>query len=182
MKYKFKPQTGLLVAGLLAASYANACLYQATAVKCVASGDTIDTIYWNSDYSNYKSLGLGSQPVTATQDWWVTANGSSGYLSYQTTGHGTNYTNYRADNGTVNTKYCSGPAQFKDFSLHSTSVTWVPNTANSDGLAATYGGLINNPTLYNMPAPYQIYSPYVVNGVVTLVSGGADTTSSTCQQ
>jgi hypothetical protein len=164
MKYKLKPQTALLVGGLLAASYANACLYQATSVLCAASGDTIDTIYWNSDYTG----GTGKQPVTATMDWVVVANGSSSQFSFTGAGfHGTNYSGYIADNGTFNSTYCSGPAQFKDFSLHSTSVTWVANSANTDGLKAT---------------AYPIYSRYLVNGVNTIHSGGADTTSSTCTQ
>jgi len=47
MKYKFKPQTGILVAGMLAASYASACFWQQTDAICFASGTSVDTIYWN---------------------------------------------------------------------------------------------------------------------------------------
>jgi len=155
MKYKFKSQTGILVAGLLAASYANACFYQQTASLCFASGATVDTIYWAGDNAH------GTSDVKASSDWWMLANGSTGYLTYSAPGTGPGHSAQTTDNGSK--PLCHGPASFKDYTLDTISVTdWVPNSAN---LSADNAGLSN----------YATYSTYT-----SLTSGTA--TGSTCTQ
>ena len=42
MKYKFKPQKAILVAGVLAAAYAEACWYQNTSAVCFTAGAKVD--------------------------------------------------------------------------------------------------------------------------------------------
>src|SRR5271166_2167209 len=119
MKYKFKPQTCLLVAGLLAATYAEACYYQNTSVLCVANGVTVDTHNW------LDNTGTGIT-LTATTDWVVSY--TSPHLVWQSTGAGgaTSYT------GGGNQYYCHGPAKFLDYSSHSVSVPdWMADSISS---------------------------------------------------
>ncbi len=157
MKYKFKPQTGILVAGMLAATYASACYYQGTSALCFASGDTVDTIYWNGP-----TAGLGSQPIIASVNWLVNANGPSGYFSWSTP-IGTGGRETRTGDGGTVPSYCSGPAHFLDFSGHSTSInSWVSNSADPNRSAQTF-------------------KQYYSGGVLTLVSGALDPNSRTCQ-
>jgi len=124
MKYKFKPQTGILVAGMLAASYASACFWQQTDAICFASGTSVDTIYWNGG-------GAGTAEVYASSDWWVNADGPSGYFYWSSPAVGTGNVNY-TDDSHANPSLCSGPAHFLDYSGHNTSVnSWVANSASS---------------------------------------------------
>lgn len=156
MKYKFKPQTAILVAGMLAATYASACYYQQTSAVCYVSGDTVDTILWSGG-----AVSLGTKPVIASSDWLVNATGSSGYFTWDSQSGGPSYSDPLGDGGGL-PEYCSGPAHFLDFSGHSTSVnSWVANSADYNGNTgyfhsrfAQYGG--------------------------TLVSGTVNTSSSTC--
>lgn len=135
MKYKFKPQTGILVAGLLAVTYAEAtCWYQGTSAVCFLSGDTVDQIVWNNGTSTSKT------PVTATADWSVNAPaGGTGYLVHSGTG-GTGYTTYTADPSVTDPTSCDGPGQFRDYSNHLTSVNdWWSDTADYQGnITGTY--------------------------------------------
>ena len=47
MNYKFKPQKAILVAGIMAAAYAEACYQQATSAVCFQAGEAIDTFNWS---------------------------------------------------------------------------------------------------------------------------------------
>ena len=126
MIYKFKPQTGILVAGLLIATYADACYYQATSAVCFNSGDTVDVICWPDGL-------VGGSKVTATSQWSYSAAPNN--LIYTGTGTVGNSTASLAGSGAP-LSYCTGPAQFKDYAGHTTSVTtWENNTVNSGSSA-----------------------------------------------
>jgi len=157
MKYKFKPQTGILVAGMVAATYASACYYQGTSALCFASGATVDTILWGGD----ASLNLGTKPVIASSDWLVYPNGPTGFFYWSTPIGSAGRAVATRDTGTVQS-YCSGPAHFMDFSSHSTSVTWVANSADVNGCNGS---------------SWPRFSQYAN----TLASGKLDPNSSTCQ-
>ncbi len=128
MKYKFKPQTAILVAGIMAAAYSEACVQQATQVLCVTSGTSLSTdVQWhNSDGSN----GLTASP-TARTDWYYAAsdalqlNVATGYNSYTA-----DYSSYPA--------YCYGPAQFTDAAGQLAYATWE-NYVGSTPWGASWG-------------------------------------------
>ena len=118
MKYKFKPQTCVLVAGLLAATYAEACFYQNTSVLCAANGAVVDAHGWLDGSGSGISL-------TATSDW--VESDTSPHLVWQSTGAG------GTDSYTGGTEYhCHGPAKFYDYSGHSVSVPdWMANSLST---------------------------------------------------
>lgn len=123
MRFSFKPQTGVLVAGLLAATYAEACYYQTTSAVCIAAGTTVDSITWSTDTSHPKS-------VVASSDWTI----SSG-VGYQVvvSGSGT-YEGFGADGGTI-PSYCTGPVHFTDAAGNTASVSgWSRHSTDNSGL------------------------------------------------
>ena len=144
MKYKFKSQTGILVAGMLAATYASACYYQQTSALCFASGDTVDTIVWNGIFGPSQ----GTAYVIASSDWLVTATGSSGYFTWDSSSGGPSYSDPTPDGSSAPT-YCSGPAHFLDKSSHNTSVnSWMAQSTSIAPLWSHYnntpvGGTVN---------------------------------------
>jgi hypothetical protein len=113
MRFKFKPQTGILVAGLLAATYAEACYYQATGAVCVAAGTSVDDIYWNNT-----SGSPTHKVVTASSDWIINS-GAGHYVSVSGSG---SYQGYGNDGGTI-PDYCTGPVHFTDASGNTASVS-----------------------------------------------------------
>jgi len=158
MKYKFKSQTGILVAGMLAATYASACFYSQTSAICFASGTTVDTIYWGGN-----GYGQGQNNVIASSDWWVNADGPSGYFYWSSPAVGTGNSNTTDDNH-ANPAFCSGPAHFLDKSGHNTSVnSWMANSANG-GIGGGSGK--------------DLFEYYKSGGVQTLVEGTVS--GSTC--
>ncbi|HLH54026.1 MAG TPA: hypothetical protein VKY92_10480 [Verrucomicrobiae bacterium] len=115
MKYKFKLQKSLLVGGLLAATYAEACWVQTTSFLCVLSGAKVDDLTWAD--------GSGPSNFTATSDWWFS---QSANFVYSVASGG----NQNHSAGT--TDYCHGPATFKDYSLHNVSVPdWQKGTIDT---------------------------------------------------
>ena len=116
MKFKFKPQTCVLVAGLAAASYAEACYYQLTSATCFNSGDTVDNFYY------YTTPSYAATPVIATSNWLSNSNnvttvnnGSQGYSSHTSP---------------TGPQYCSGPAKFVDPAGHTDTLgTWENGSA-----------------------------------------------------
>ena len=132
MKYRFKPQTCLLVAGLLAATYSEACYYQNTSVLCVTSGSTVSTWTWNINPYNQAT-------VTATQDWYV--YDTSHHLVYVGSGNSGN-TRIINSSGAANSGDCHGAASFKDVSNHTVSVPdWSYGSVGSgSGVATWYYG------------------------------------------
>lgn len=136
MRFKFKPQTGLLVAGLLAASYSEACYYQGTSAVCIASGATVDGITWNSN------TGAGQQPITASQDWIVYAQANH-HVVWSGTGAG-GYQGTGGDGGTL-PNYCVGPVHFTDASGNTSSfASW------------SYGEIFGDPP--TAPGDHGIYA------------------------
>lgn len=116
MKYTFKPRTGIIVAGLMAAVYAGSsqCWVQATSAVCWAAGETVDRIDWGS-------AGGGSSAhadITATSDIVVYSSPGQ-YLAYSTT---TANGNQNQSNTGSAVQTCAGPVTFKDYSNHSVSV------------------------------------------------------------
>jgi hypothetical protein len=138
MNYKFKPRTALVVAGLVAATYAEACYYAQTATTtvCFSSGTTIDRMYWPNN--------VGFEPIIATADWnQGKQNGTVGYLTSASTtvvqGQG-----YASASGLDTTPtYCYGPAKFLDPTSHYQTVSYWENNILYGG-----GAAIPNP-----PAP-----------------------------
>lgn len=139
MRFKFKPQTGILVAGLLAATYAEACYYQGTSAVCVTAGSTVDDIAWSSATTV-------TRYITASSDWVVYSNTGSGkYLVWTGTGPG-GYNGTASDGGSI-VGYCTGPVHFTDAAGNTASVaSWsagsIPNghhgaiTPDSQGIFA----------------------------------------------
>lgn len=120
MRYKFNPQKSILVAGLLATAYAQACYVQvSTGITCVNSGSTIDTFNW---LDGVKATVIATSNFT--QD--VVKTASSGIVSF-------------------NQNYCGGPAKFTDRSGHVNTVNlWEAGSLNSSyiphpGPNGTYG-------------------------------------------
>lgn len=110
MSYKFKPQKSILVAGLMAAAYAQACYVQvSTNYICEASGSTVDSFTWAD----------GNQAnVIATSDFTIN--------TYTTAGLGTGYNSLVA-----NSQWCAGPAQLTDRSGHVNTINyWEAGSAN----------------------------------------------------
>lgn len=103
MKYSFKPQTALLVAGMVATAYAS-CYIQATSgtAVCFASGTTVDMInYWHS----------GPAAVIATSDWvkgYQSGTSQTKNLLNAYTIGGVGSSGYTSDTPV----YCYGPAKF----------------------------------------------------------------------
>lgn len=120
MRFSFRPQTGILAAGLLAATYAEACYYQTTSAVCVAGGTQVDTITWSS-------APFTTRAVIASSDWTI----SSG-VGYQVvvSGSGT-YAGYGYDGGAI-PDFCFGPVHFTDAAGNTASVNgW--STHSTDG-------------------------------------------------
>lgn len=124
MRFKFKPQTGILVAGLLAATYAEACYYQGTSAVCVQSGTQVDAISWSNHPMD------PAKAVTASADWVVYSDTGSGkYLVWSGTGPG-GYNGTAGDGGSLPT-YCTGPVHFQDASGNTASVaSWSGGSAD----------------------------------------------------
>jgi len=119
MRFKLKPQTCMLVAGLVTSAYATTCYYQQTSATCFLSGAEVDRIY-------FPSLPSGSyKQVLATSNWIVyannvvtTPNGNQGHTTYTAPPLGP-------------PPYCSGPAKFTEpVSGHLTTTPWQNNTAD----------------------------------------------------
>ena len=128
MRFSFKPQTGILVAGLLAATYAEACYYQTTSAVCVSAGTQVDTIRWN----NTTGVPVNT-PITASSDWTV----SSG-VGHQVvvSGSGT-YEGFGADGGSI-PSFCLGPVHFTDAAGNTASVSsWSRGTIDGLNVAKT---------------------------------------------
>lgn len=122
MKFKFKPQTGILVAGVLAATYAQACFYQQTQAVCVLAGSTVDSITWQDGNPTQRF-------VTASADWIVNAQGGH-YLVVSGSGP---YGNYGDDGGSL-PAYCSGAVHFKDGAGNTVSVSsWYGGSTDPNG-------------------------------------------------
>ena len=99
MRYKFNPQKSIMVAGLLATAYAQACYIQvSTGITCETSGSTLDTFTWVD--GNPASVIATSD---FTQDTFKTA--VSGYLARTL-------------------RYCGGPAKLTDRSGHVNSINY----------------------------------------------------------
>lgn len=148
MKYKFKPQTAIMVAGLLATCYADACYYSGTQAVCFTSGSVVDGICWAD--------GLATpSKITATSDWLLfatpnliyTGNGAGGAANGSPTGNASSH--------------CTGPAQFKDYSGHTTSVTTWMDHSVFNGTCSIPGG-----------------NPVSINPIYL---GGGTTSGGTCQ-
>lgn len=126
MKFKFKPQTGVLVAGLLAAAYSEACYYQGTTAVCIASGTPVDQIWWNNPYTGF------SKSITASADWTIT---STKHLVVS--GSGT-YGGFQSDGGTI-PDYCTGPVHFTDASGGTSSFnSWSYQSISPGGVGSAY--------------------------------------------
>lgn len=139
MKFIFKPQTSILVAGLLAAAYAEACYYQATSAVCIAAGTTgLDSWVWDN--------GGGTVNVTASSDWIIYASPNHHLV---VSGSGT-YKGYGSDGGTI-PAWCTGPVHFADASNNTVSVTsWsaysiTSGTGVTPGDAGIYEGTAGSP-------------------------------------
>ena len=114
MKFKFKPQTGILVAGLLAATYAEACYYQTTSAVCVPAGTQVDYFYWNNTY--------GTRPfvsITASADWTINSGQGHYVAVYGPSGP---YQAYGNDGGWI-PDFCTGPVHFTDAAGNTASVS-----------------------------------------------------------
>ena len=121
MKFKFKPQTGILVAGILAATYAEACYYQTTSAVCIAASTTVDNIYWNNPFTGNPT------PVTASADWTIDS-GPGHYVAISGAGA---YQGYVNDGGSI-PNYCTGPVHFTDASGNTASVaSWSVGALDS---------------------------------------------------
>ena len=145
MKFSFKPQKAILVAGVAAAAYAQACYYQNTAVLCFQAATTVDRINWYDDHTGI-SASQTSSPVTATQDWFAYSVSGHYYV-----GVGPGYTSYTADTSEQNPIGCSGPAQFLDFTGHTISLAWQYNVASGAtiGFPNIVSGTVNTGTTCN---------------------------------
>jgi hypothetical protein len=110
MKYKLKPQTAILIAGLVSAAYGQTCYYT-TSMVCYYSGATVDTCNMNGNTAPVS--------IKASAEW---------DLNYSTTvccggGHST------LPSGNV---YCSGPAHFSNpVTSHDETISyWQDYTCN----------------------------------------------------
>lgn len=113
------------MAGMLAATYAEACFYQATSAVCVTSGTTVDSILWSNGASS-------RQPVITSADWIVYSQDSSHYLVTVGTGAG-GYQGYYGDGGSL-PPYCTGPVHFADASGNTASVSsWSQGSIGGSG-------------------------------------------------
>ena len=121
MRFKFKPQTAMLIGGLLAVSYSEACWYSGTKATCYVSGDQVDTITWADNGT--------TSAVTAQGDFTYSAPPGH-QIAYQGTGSGGHVSLSNILN-IVPTPHCIGAASFLDRASHSTSLTW--ENANLDG-------------------------------------------------
>lgn len=122
MKFKFKPQTGLLAGGLVAATYVSACYYAQTATTtyCFYAGATVDHIDWRQN--------VGSKEIKATADWnQGKQNGSTGYLISVVDLAGTDSRYDRTVNGQYFPDYCYGPAKFLDPASQYQTVSYWEN-------------------------------------------------------
>ncbi|HEV2391609.1 MAG TPA: hypothetical protein VG146_04510 [Verrucomicrobiae bacterium] len=68
MKFKFKPQTAVLIGGMLAAAYAEACYYSNTTAICFVSGNQVDTIPWPDGTSTANVYATGDFTANAPLD------------------------------------------------------------------------------------------------------------------
>jgi hypothetical protein len=125
MRYKFNVQKSILIAGLMATSYAQACYYQqSTNSTCAPSGSTIDNFGWADGTPAY---------VIATSDFIMD--------SYNT--HSTGYVGFTR-------KYCGGPAKITDRTTHVNNINYwevgSANTLGSSPLNGTWGDVISTTT------------------------------------
>jgi len=142
MKFKFKAQTCLVVAGLATTAYAATCFYQQTAgtTICFHSGDSVDTLHWNS----------GNKTVFATSDW----NHGHQNSSFQTL---TSVTTVTSGQGIINYSsqppdYCYGPAKVVNPSTglnetlsywESGALTGVPTPPSTPLSGGSFWGVTN---------------------------------------
>jgi len=110
MKFKLKPVTGMLVAGLAASAYG--CWSQTSTNICLSSGLT-------SGENLFPAEG-GEITVTATADWENTTAVSAG----------TGLSTRSGTPGPAN--YCSGPGKFPNprNTSHTESITWWDDSNN----------------------------------------------------
>jgi hypothetical protein len=109
MNYKLQAQKAILVAGLMATAYAQACyVIVSTGITCENSGSTVDSTSW---------------PNGPTLNIISTSNWTSQNMQYASSG-GSTLTDY---------VYCHGPAKFTDQTGHVNTVNdWYAGTI--DGL------------------------------------------------
>lgn len=121
MKYKLKPQTGLLIAGLLSSAYANACWYT-TSMVCYSSGIQVDTVYFSPS----------SKAIYASADWEID------YGTQTPNGFG------KPNNGP--NVYCSGPAHFANpITMGNETISYWQDNVGSGGSATPKDGLPTGP-------------------------------------
>jgi hypothetical protein len=145
MKYKFKAQTCILVAGMVASAYAT-CYMQETSgtAICFAAGQTVDYIY-------YWHGGTLSDDVVATSDWvhgyQTGTSQTKNFLNAYTTGSG--YSTYTADKPL----YCYGPAKFLGPGGNETVSYWENGAASNNKQVPDYptGGAWGLPTGSSCP-------------------------------
>ncbi len=74
MKYKFKPQTGLIVGGMLAGAYASATCYWQSSVNCAPSGSEVDIVYFDTG----NGTGGIQYTIYSSADWVIDSLALSG--------------------------------------------------------------------------------------------------------
>jgi len=120
--YAFSPQAGILIAGLVAGSYAQACYTTPpTQAFCFLSGQNVDEITWNS----------GAQFVIATANWdHGFQNGHAVLLSSVVAS-----TSSSQNINSLSVSYCYGPAKYKDGAGNMETVTyWENGVANKNAM------------------------------------------------
>ena|SRR3974390_1673232 len=126
MKYRFNPQKSILVAGLMATAYAQACYVQvSTGITCESSGATVDSFTW---------VDGAAASVIATSNFTqdVVKPGGPGYTTF--TQH-----------------YCAGPAKITDRSGHVNTLNyWEAGSINGNvpfpGPNGTWGDVVTTTT------------------------------------
>jgi hypothetical protein len=118
MRFKFKPQTCMLVAGLVTSAYAT-CYYQQTSATCFPSGAQVDAIYFPSQNGSYTAVYATSAWNVGANNVVTTSNGSQGYATYTPASP---------------PGYCQGPAKFTEpVSGHQTTTYWQNSAADRFG-------------------------------------------------
>ena len=120
--YVFRPQTGILIAGLLAASYAEACYTSAPSQAiCFNAGDTVDQLTWHN--------GTDTKLVIATASWTHgMQSGGVGLLNGIVQGSGHNQIMDPPS-------WCYGSAKYIDGAGTTDTVPyWENNASQSSGI------------------------------------------------
>jgi len=127
MKYKLQPQKFVMIAGLVASTYAQACYYQTTHTFycCSVNNETVDKITW-LDNTTSPVIADGEWPVTPTHSMVYTSTGAGGAAGV-------------ANGGSA--LYCTGPALVYSYTgTPCGDITWMGNsvTHNYAVLAQPY--------------------------------------------